>query len=1010
LWLVALVALIAIVAISPIVQTWIAGLVLSKQATLHGSIGDLSARFGKVEIEDLRLEKDGAVLTIPSLKAWLPVTHAVWNKQVRIEHLISKGWTLDLTRKVDAANTPAQVVTVSAGEKKPVSSAPATFSPSEQCLRFIHDLLNDRKLPYEVSLDQFELEGDILTSAAPGSSPAKLHVTLSGGGLSAGKESTLSIDTKGRLILSSLQLPYLSTHGTLTLALDSAQILRRAEIKTSLVISNDSLRRDLDWSLDASVTRMPGGEAYSVALSQAKRPLVSLIAQVPSTSGRPQGTWKLQIEDSDLAPIAEPGSVPSFAISGEGSFDADAAFSRVHALGQLKGPASGLSVLSPSLRPLGSVNFDVRFDAVHSGHVLRFNQFGLSLSAAKPIAAIQSLQPFDCDERSGRLSTTEQGRDWLEASIAGLPLAWLAKYTGDFEISGNDATGKFAIRSANGAFALSPITPFTAGDVTVRRAGKVIGQGLELSLSLLVDYSPAQWQVQWAPFTLGSAGQIFLSSEGKAQVPAKTEQPGTVTGTWKSDLKALSAQASIPGASWLSAGSASGDFSATLGDETTVEGKMAMIGPEADQSITLSYQATVGLTRAISFHAPIKIALGSNVSEITADGTWYKGYSGNQISTVLTGKDCSTDHLRLLAAPLAALGGAPRGRHASTGEGAAQVPADKRDTLPFWGDWVGHVNFAFERFKAWNQEMNGLRATLGIEYGAIRMDQGSWKLTDRTLAMWTGELSFDPAADLPYKLKATAVLGEIEVSPFFGKPPAGKDPVFNGRFSVVKDLKGSGVNFDDFSSHIEEEFKLTSKNGIIRLLKTNVAEAIPEPSTPGADALSSVGETMGAIFGAKKGTVWQRQNRLSKNTEGVLNFTYEIAEFRYDELSITATRGADRVLRLSEITMLAPDVHMVGTGQIAPGPDGAFNTGPLSVDLQVGFRGAFVKFLTAANLLSPQKDDKGYTLFREPVHFGGTMQKIDASNWHDILLKAAMAKPEEVKKDSAAASAKTPKK
>jgi hypothetical protein len=57
--------------------------------------------------------------------------------------------------------------------------------------------------------------------------------------------------------------------------------------------------------------------------------------------------------------------------------------------------------------------------------------------------------------------------------------------------------------------------------------------------------------------------------------------------------------------------------------------------------------------------------------------------------------------------------------------------------------------------------------------------------------------------------------------------------VFKGRFAVATTLTGNGINLSDLVGRMEHEYRLTSKNGIVRLLKTSVAETIPEPIGPG---------------------------------------------------------------------------------------------------------------------------------------------------------------------------------
>ena len=42
----------------------------------------------------------------------------------------------------------------------------------------------------------------------------------------------------------------------------------------------------------------------------------------------------------------------------------------------------------------------------------------------------------------------------------------------------------------------------------------------------------------------------------------------------------------------------------------------------------------------------------------------------------------------------------------------------------------------------------------------------------------------------------------------------------------------------------------------------------------------------------------------------------------------------------------------------------------------------------------------------QPVHFGGTLQHLDESQWHDLLAKAAAPKPDAKEKDGATTAGK----
>jgi hypothetical protein len=65
---------------------------------------------------------------------------------------------------------------------------------------------------------------------------------------------------------------------------------------------------------------------------------------------------------------------------------------------------------------------------------------------------------------------------------------------------------------------------------------------------------------------------------------------------------------------------------------------------------------------------------------------------------------------------------------------------------------------------------------------------------------------------------------------------------------------------------------------------------------------------------------------------------------------------------------------------------------PLSIDLDVGVRGRLGGFLGVVGMLKEGQDELGYTQLYQPVHLGGTLQKIDQSQWKETLIQAPLRK------------------
>ena len=990
----------------PAVQTWVAQLALARQPALQVTLGSLWARFGKIDVADFHLTVEGAVLTLPSLEAELPLTKAVWDRRVLVRRLVAKGWTLDLRRILPAKNAGEQkdageqagsAPEVGAGTGTPAQAAtePAQSVTPQAVARIFRGTLSRWTLPCDVSLDGADLEGDVLFDAPAGKDPTRVHVIVKGGGLAAGREGAFAIDASCETLDIGPSEISLTGHGSLAIAMKSPRTFSRLEVKADLSAEGGPFPNGLALSADFTATLGAGEEIYSLDLSRGSQHLATMLAHFPEATNQFAGTWKLDVRDSDIAPFTPDRPLPHFTATGDGRFDADAAFTRVHALGRLSAAASNLGVLAPSLERFGAVTMDAGFDLARSGRSIRVDRLSVSLTGARPAAVVQSLQPFEFDEHTGELKPTDPAGDWMEISLRGFPLAWLAGPTDGIALSGGDATGQFVVRAEKGRFAVRSKAPLTAAEVSVQRAGRTIGRKLDLSLALLADYGPQGWQMQAAPLIVGSGGHRLGSLEVKAARSAAPDQPIAIAGAWNADLQALASAAVIPDFSWIGGRSASGDFSATVGNATELDAKLAVVGRDEHHSITASMHAEVDDSGAISFLAPVKVAFGPSMSDLSAEGRWIRDEEGTRLYVKLTGANVILEHLRLLAVPLAAAGGAPL---AATGGPA--TPVRGRDRIPFWGDWTGRVTVAFDRLKAGDLLFDAVGGAFQVDHGSVRLEGGRGGLSAQRFANVEGSLSFDAAAEFPYSLKATASLDKVDAASLFPAPTPEGQPAIEGRFSVAGTLVGDGINFDDLVGRTHEELRLTSTNGIVRVLKTDVDEAIPQEAKTRAvpDALGRMGSAVGAFFGVEDSGGSGRKS-VSPSAQTVIDFINQISEIGFDEITVTAIRGSDGTIRLVNIAMTASDERLTGSGQITFVKGLSLRAQPFSVDLQFWAHGGIAKLLSAAGLLSTQKDELGYALLNQPIHLGGTLEHIDKSRWHDLLVKAAARKPEAPKKD-----------
>jgi hypothetical protein len=550
-----------------------------------------------------------------------------------------------------------------------------------------------------------------------------------------------------------------------------------------------------------------------------------------------------------------------------------------------------------------------------------------------------------------------------------------------FALVGGDATGRLVVTAGDGGFSLRSETPLAATGISVRQGDRMLLEHLDLSLALSGEAGAQGWKLRWSPLAVDGAGRRLATIEATASRAAGADEPVKVSGTWKADLQAVAQAGSGSALGWLKARSASGEFSGTVGSSPEGDGTITVIGSVPDHTVSASIHADLNGDE-LEFRVPAKISLGADVSDLTLEGTLVGEKQGARVDVKLSGEHVVLRHLRLLALPLAALGGADVA-------GAAGTP----DRVPFWGGWAGRLAVSLDRLRTEDTEVTHVGGLLDLERGSIRLLGGRWGRGIQNVGRVEGSITFDGSAEAPYALKAAATLNDVDAASLYPPSQLTEDHQFEGHFTISETLAGSGKTAADLADRTEETFHLSSKAGIVRILKTSVAEAIPEASTPVADTLGTVGSFVGSILG-KKESMDAGKNTVSKNAQAVIDFTNQVPEIGFDEASITAVRAADGTFRIAALEVIAPEEHLTGTGRIGYAPGLSLARRPLTLDLQVGVKGQSAELLRKAGLLSSQKDALGYQIADQAISFVGSLGNVDASQWHEWLVKAATRKPE----------------
>ncbi len=968
----AVAALVLAAVFNPSVQTWYAQSRLADHPAWHASVGSVSAGLDHVELENLKFEVGGAVVTVPSARAKLPVRTALLESKLKFQGLVAKGWTIELGASLDAPDGAA--VPAKEGETSAAVAA-------QQAAVVWQGLLGGWKLPCDVSLDGAELEGDVYVPR-PGGLPQRVHVAIKGGGVRSGCQANLALDVSTIDPWKGVRVA--AAHGKLRVVMDSPRTFESLGIEADLVGQGAAVPDHFLVGCALTVRRNLQEETHQATFTRDGRKLAGILAHHARDTGAWAGNWELDLRDSDGAPLLPGNAWNGARVSGVGAFSADAGWSRIELVGQARAQLAHLGEISPGLEPAGPATVAVTFRTEATGAVLHFKELTLKLAGRELDGSLRTLQPFDLDTEAGAIKAARAQEDLLVCNLGGNPWRWLPLGDSKFSCTGGEMRGEFLGRLRDGTWILTPRSPPAASGVTLVWGGRTLAKGLTLVAAPRVTIDTQGWRANFAPLTISTADKRVLEVTGQVSRRAGAEQAIVLAGKWTADLDAVgNSPAQFPGLAGLNARAANGEFSASLGAVSQVVGKFAVTGQDAAHAFTAEVHADIDDYGRIDYTVPLKLTTGADVTDLKAEGSWATAGREGRMNVRLSGDTLVMEHVRRLAPVLASW----------TGFSLAAV-SDARDAAPFWRPWDGTITLQVNQLKDGRRTLADVGGSVEFTADSIQLEHGHYALTPLNPVEFEGTVSYDAAAAEPYALTGKGGLTEFDLPLLLGPAPKDQDPAVEGRFTLEGKFTGRGSNLADLLEHRHEEYRLASKAGMVRILAAHVSEALPdEMQGKVSETLDSTGYMLGKLFKVDSNKVGSGQRKLSKPMEAVLNFSYAITEVGYDEFAVTAVRNPDGTYVLTSVSLTAPEVRVTGTGRVGGTMEQPMRTRPLELELRVGARGKLAELMAKTEMPAEPKDAAGYVMLVKPARFGGSLDRLDFSDWQHTLAKAAVQKP-----------------
>ena len=975
------------------VQTWTAKKILTRQPSVNATLESVAIGLGRAEVKALRVEMNGAVLTVPSLTVELPIIAAGFAREVSVGKLTARGWTIDLSKTAappPASTSPINVSPTPDGAATPVAATPHSVVAANQAsvARAFAGVLGQLRLPVDLALDGVDLEGEVILPPAPRGGPAvRARVTLVGGGLGVGKEGRFQLDLNATFTGGNLAVNNVTLHSTLVAAMDSARTFSRFSAEPKAMAVGPQFPAGMTLSAVISATRTPGGESYTLTVANSAQQLVSATADLAAANRTLGGSWKVDLRSADLAPFALGHALPMFAATGEGTFSSDTGFAEIRAHGQLDVKADQLGVLKSELAALGAIRVLAEFDLAQRGDSTRIDRLKAELSGARPVAALQSLQAFEFNAKTGELKVADPARELVAITLHGVPLAWAQPFLPGLTLTGSDLRGEFAATANNGGMALRPRVPLAISGLTLAQAGQPRLEAVDLALNVSADYAPAGWQAEVTSLTLQSAGTKLFALKAKAGQMAGKDQPIKTAGEWSSSLPALLAQPAAANVAGIVSGNASGSFVATVAAATSVELTLALTELVADPkfsheklpAISVQVRADIGADGKIALNVPLLVTRDGRQSDITLAGSLLQTKPiGLTVDARLTSSQVFVEDVQLLAAPFA-------GGDSVNPASAAQAAG--RDAEPVWSGVSGQLALSLKKVVyAQKFEVADIGGTIRIDAGAVKLVGVRAGLGGGSELKLKGGLTFSPTAPEPYGVALDLDVTNFDPAPVLRALNPGQPPTVEGKFTVASKVTGNARNLGEIGKRAAGDFSLTSKSGLFRALSADISSKVAT-TTKTASTLATLGNLAGALTGRKD------ISDAASKAEAVASLSKMISAIEYDQLNVVFTRDAALNMTLKDFTLIAPELRLAGTGRIDAKAGLELAAQPLVMEFKLGARGTTGKLLKSLAALETEKpDDLGYFRSNLPLRVTGSLGKPDTSELQSALVKLAYEK------------------
>ena len=935
----------------PAFQTWYANYQLEKLGIKDTSLNFLSASFGKLSVEDFSIKKEDATLTLPSLDAELPVTEAIKTKKLHIKQLEAKGWVLDLTP--------------STKNLKPASIKSALDS-----------LAKSSPIPPDLSVDNMHLQGEIILPGLNNHPKIHLQLEVVSGSLNADRSGKLSINLSTILGDPEMLINGFRYHGDITFKLDSHQHLSDYSFDGTCVPTGAAFPDGKSYTIHLKQADSSSHEhAFEGSLALGSQPLAVIEALVDSSYSRVMGSWSLNSDQSFLGNFLSNHPIPQFETQGSGSYSYNINDKILDIEGSLKTRFNHLEILNQDLRVANLSLVTSNFKTHITPSQISIEKLSGDIQTTHVLATYESTRSLVLSNDTNNLDSQLLDKDLITFHVKEMPITWLNFVSKPLTLLGNTVSGDISLKKLNTGYKFTSLSTLTCSDYSLFYENKPILSHLATSANF--EITTASDGVHYALKNLDTSIKEvpLLSLEGTAFKASDTEQPSQFSIKVKSHLSAISSAFKSPLLREIKGDLITGDVTGNISQtQTTLESHLTLTGLDSSIVINLNPRIDFFINHTESLFLPITVKHDDVLSDLTIEGSLSHEQSVTAFEAKFTGDKVNTQDLALLSPWLL------------FDRSLLNRQTDTQQAL--WGNLSGRVLFEFSHLVTPTDKINDFSALIEVEPDHIHMKGARGILPSTHSFTSEGTIYFSKDKNPAYRLEAKATTNELPSAEFLAKPKKGLEPIFEGKFSCDADIAGQANHLSELFASSTKTLHLHSTSGILRILKVNIGDTIPQTASTMHDTLGTVGQKMGSFLDLGDRLKKYQENELSQNAENALEITNELSEFGYDTLKVDAVVSPTGKVRLNDLHIVSSDLTITGGGAIEPTATN-FCDGALNLSLTLYVKGKISDLLKKAHLAASQSTIPHFTQLNQTIQIKGTLNQLDLSQWHDLLGKQA---------------------